>query len=152
MKKFKAEMLDLDLELTLLNGTTEELKPKIPLNANGVEMLLTNWKALENKYFDEAAQAKNAERKRQEKLRAIEEGENVGGQDERDESASLLPFKLAASRLAFLYNKSTEWFLENFFSDALTEITTYIIETITGAKKKSANSNPLPSSEDSESE
>lgn len=152
MKKFKAETFDLDLELTLLDGTTAELKPKIPLNANGVEMILAGWKSLENRYFSEAALAKNAERKRQEKLRAIEEGECAGGQDEPDESANLLPFKLSASRLAFVYDKPTEWFLENFFANALSEITAYIIETITGAKKKSVNSNPLPSSTDSESE
>jgi len=151
VKKFKAETLDLDLELTLLDGTVEEVKPKIPLNANGVEQLLAGWKVLENTYFSEAALAKNAERKRQEKLKAIEEGEDPEASGP-DESTNMLPFKLSATRLAFVYDKPAEWWLENFFSDALSEITIYIIETITGAKKKSTNSNQSQNSDDSGSE
>ena len=152
MKKFKAAALDLDMELTLLDGTVTELHPKIPLNANGVEMILKGWKSLENKYFDEAARVKARLKKRGEKLKAIEKGEDINEENEQVEDAGLLPFKLSASRLALVYDKPAAWFLENFFAETLTEITTYIIETITGSKKKSMNSNQSPGSVDSESE
>ena len=48
MVQFKAKAIDLDLELTLLNGEEIKLSPKIPINTKNIITIIKNWRTLEN--------------------------------------------------------------------------------------------------------
>jgi len=133
MKTFSAQAFDLDLELTMLNGETVELKPKELPSAGNVERILMLWRKLEEVFKDTEIQFDIATKKREEDIKNGKKVESIG-------DSNKLTFDLVAARLSIVYDKPKDWFMNNFHIDTLNKITEYISMEMTGFKKKSLNS------------
>ena len=109
--KFEARKIDLDLELTTLDGSTFKLKPTIKTSANSSLKMLNLFEAIEND---------NAEERK------------------KDESVAI---KIIAQQLASVYDKDQEWFMDNFDVRTLSEIIGYVSSAMVGLVKNEEGSN-----------
>lgn len=106
--KFKANKTDLDLELTLLDGTEILIEYKEALNAAKAQEMLTNFINMEDTF---ATQNKKKQ-------------------------YSVMPFDQVAIILSTVYDKDREWWVNNFDGATLHEIYMHVLSEIKGLKKK----------------
>ena len=133
MAKFESEKLDLDLELTTIDGDVEPLAPKIKINTTKTLELIEQWGVMEKEQA--------IEKKKEEK--AEKEGKEYKSKTRKN------PFKTIAIELAMIYPKDEKWWMDNFDIVTLGKIMTHVAETMGGVKKKeksSKSSSNLPKS------
>ncbi len=136
MAKFKAEKLDLDLELTTLDGDVVSMSPKTKVNTTKTLQIIEQWGAMEEE--------QEAERREEEK--AKKEGKEYKAKKRKN------PFEIIAIELEMLYSKDAKWFMDNFDVPTLGKIMTHVAETMGGLKKKETNSESSSNSKSSTSE
>ena len=146
MAEFKAKNIDLDLELTLLNGNEELLKPKIIMNTTNMISIVKQWRILEEQQKDARAldEKIRKEKIKKEKETGIKDEINeIDGEAiaEKEGSNLLLSFEVMAIELAMIYDKDKTWWLENLDFSTIGEILQHVAQTIGGLKKSTANSN-----------
>ena len=136
MAKFKAEKLDLDLELTTLDGDVVSMSPKTKVNTTKTLQIIEQWGAMEEE--------QEAERREEEK--AKKEGKEYKAKKRKN------PFEIIAIELEMLYSKDAKWFMDNFDVPTLGKIMNHVAETMGGLKKKETNSKSSLCSKSSASE
>ncbi len=136
MAKFKAEKLDLDLELTTLDGDVESMSPKTKVNTTKTLEIIEQWRIMEIEQ----------EEVKKEEAKAKKEKKEYKGKRLKN------PFEIIAIELEMLYPKSAKWFMDNFDVPTLGKIMTHVAETMGGLKKKETNSKSSLSSKSSASE
>ena len=117
-KSFKAETVEIDLELTTLEAnrkakdegsepevTKLSLKIGLVLSADKVTSIVREWTTLEKK---------------------------------REEDKGIV-FEVMATELAMLYDRPKEWWLENFDTNTLNEILKHVAREIARVKKSTKN-------------
>lgn len=136
MAKFETEKLDLDLELTTIDGDVESLSPKIKINTTKTLELVEQWGVMEKEQAIE---------KRKEEI-AEKEGKEYKSKIRKN------PFETIAIELAMIYPKDEKWWMDNFDIVTLGKIMTHVAETMGGIKKKEKSSKSSSSSKGSASE
>jgi hypothetical protein len=105
--QFKAEVPDLELQLTTLSGEEITLLPKITLNGKSVIDLSKTWKSLQDKIGD--------------------------GKDK------ITGLEANAKQLEAIYEKDSDWWLDNFNAGVIGKILEYIGGEIGTVKKNGKN-------------
>ncbi len=136
MAKFKAEKLDLDLELTTLDGDVESMSPKTKVNTTKTLQIIEQWGIMEKEQADEKRKEEEAKKK------------NVEYEGKKRKS----PFEIIAIELEMIYPKDAKWFMDNFDVPTLGKIMTHVAETMGGFKKKETSSKSSSNSKGSASE
>jgi len=136
MAKIETEKLDLDLELTTIDGNVVPLSPKVKINTTKTLELIDQWQEMEK--------VQAVEKKKEEK--AEKEGKEYKSKNRKN------PFEIIAIELEMIYPESAEWFMDNFDIVTLGKIMTYVAETMGGIKKKETNSKSSSNSKGSTSE
>jgi len=125
MAKFETEKLDLDLELTTIDGDVEPLAPKIKINTTKTLELIEQWGAMEKEQAIEKKKEEKAEKE---------------GKEYKPTGKRKNPFEIIAIELEMIYPKPAQWWMDNFDIVTLGKIMTHVAETMGGVKKKEKNS------------
>ena len=134
MAKFESEKLDLDLELTTIDGDVEPLAPKIKINTTKTLELIEQWGVMEKEQAIEKKKEEKAEKE---------------GKEYKPTGKRKNPFEIIAIELEMIYPKPAQWWMDNFDIVTLGKIMTHVAETMGGVKKKeksSKSSSNLPKS------
>ena len=136
MAKIETEKLDLDLELTTIDGNVVPLSPKVKINTTNTLRLIDQWQEMER--------VQEIEKRKEEK--AIKEGKEYKPTGKRKN-----PFEIIAIELEMIYPKDLNWWMDNFDIVTLGKVMTYVAETMGGVKKKEKSSKSSSSSKGSAS-
>ena len=119
--KFTAKKIDLELELTTLDGKEEKLNVVGPINTKKCISIMEQWGKIEDDHNAIVKKNKELEEEGKEPLKIK------------------FPYEVLAIQLALVYDKPKEWFMDNFEPQVLLEIVTHVADSIKIAKKKLKN-------------
>ncbi len=119
--KFSAKKIDLELELTTLNGDEVTLDIEGVATTTKCISIIEQWGKIENDHND--------------LLKKNEELKEEGKPQLKEKATS--SYELLALQLSLVYPKQKEWFLDNFEPQALLDIVNHVVDSIKTAKKKS---------------
>ncbi len=136
MAKFAVKKLDLDLELTTLDGDVVSLAPKVKINTTMTLRIIEQWRTMEEEQADEKRKEEAAKKKK----------------EKYEGKKRMSAFEVISIQLEMLYPKSAKWFMDNFDIPTLGEIMTHVAETMGGLKKKETSSKSSSNSKDLGSE
>jgi len=121
--KFTATKIDLELELTTLDGTEVMLDIDGGVTTAKCVSIIEQWGKLETDH--------NELLKKNEQLK--EEGK------EPSKDKMIQSYEILAIQLSLVYPKDSKWFLDNFEPQTLLNLVNHVVDSIKTAKKKSKN-------------
>ena len=113
--EFVVKKIDLDLDLTLLDGTVHKFEPRVPTDLRSLLAMVKRW--------DKVNEVNDAK----------------GTKDEKEVNEKVTPFELFADRFVELYGQTADWWLDNCNAETMTSIAKYVNRTIGGVKKSVAS-------------